>query len=1108
MKLKYKDHIKNLIFILVFFINSLMLIAGQSLLDGKSVERSSSKELFDYGDAPDTGNGNGNGDYKTLGTSGARHKKVFEGPYFGERVDYESEEDIIPLGINADADDKNQSNYYLGNSSGDDEDGIISVNGIIYTNGPIYLREGASKQDKKKNIIKIKVKGVRKESPAKVKIWLDGSNNGNINSTFDNGEYIYDQKIDSSGEIDIDFYLPKLDKERTYLRMRIASTKKSNDVLNQAGGTEEDGEVEDYAVIIETVKGEIEKTGKISTTDATLVNYTVTLKNTGNVLIPLNTLKDTILTEDREYIVSTSGSYRYDSSIDTNDKTGTYAYASGVISFNGLPASIAAGEIVTLSYDVKIDSSKYTPTNPNITNTVSILIDNKDEKAESTVELAKVNKGTISKVGKISTTDATLVNYTVTLKNTGNVLIPLNTLKDTILTEDREYIVSTSGSYRYDSSIDTNDKTGTYTYASGVISFNGLPASIVAGEIVTLSYDVKIDSSKYTPTNPNITNTVSILIDNKDEKAESTVELAKVNKGTISKVGKISTTDATLVNYTVTLKNTGNVLIPLNTLKDTILTEDREYIVSTSGSYRYDSSIDTNDKTGTYAYASGVISFNGLPASIAAGEIVTLSYDVKIDSSKYTPTNPNITNTVSILIDNKDEKAESTVELAKVNKGTISKVGKISTTDATLVNYTVTLKNTGNVLIPLNTLKDTILTEDREYIVSTSGSYRYDSSIDTNDKTGTYAYASGVISFNGLPASIVAGEIVTLSYDVKIDSSKYTPTNPNITNTVSILIDNKDEKAESTVELAKVNKGTISKVGKISTTDATLVNYTVTLKNTGNVLIPLNTLKDTILTEDREYIVSTSGSYRYDSSIDTNDKTGTYTYASGVISFNGLPASIAAGEIVTLSYDVKIDSSKYTPTNPNITNTVSILIDNKDEKAESTVELAKVNKGTISKVGKISTTDATLVNYTVTLKNTGNVLIPLNTLKDTILTEDREYIVSTSGSYRYDSSIDTNDKTGTYAYASGVISFNGLPASIVAGEIVTLSYDVKIDSSKYTPTNPNITNTVSILIDNKDEKAESTVELAKVNKGTISKVGKISTTDATLVNYTVTLYIL
>ncbi|MEG0389755.1 MAG: GEVED domain-containing protein, partial [Cetobacterium sp.] len=189
------------------------------------------EEVYDYGDAPDR--------YKTITSNPPRHKQVQDTPYFGAGVDYETVW-TQSLGTDADLDDRSQR---------DDEDGIVAVNGILSnSNLPITLIEGIE------NTITINV-GKVTQGGAKIKIWLDGLN-GNINETFDNNnnQVIYNGSVNSSGNIDVKFGLDVLGNRagtqgRTYLRMRITSSKNDNQI-NSAGGVADDGEVEDHLVFI------------------------------------------------------------------------------------------------------------------------------------------------------------------------------------------------------------------------------------------------------------------------------------------------------------------------------------------------------------------------------------------------------------------------------------------------------------------------------------------------------------------------------------------------------------------------------------------------------------------------------------------------------------------------------------------------------------------------------------------------------------------------------------------------------------------------------------------------------------------------------------------
>ncbi|MGL5099710.1 MAG: GEVED domain-containing protein, partial [Fusobacteriaceae bacterium] len=264
MRLKYKSWLRNIILIITLFLTGVVSAAAPPEPAAPPEEEVVVGE-FDFGDAPDSGVpglGSGSGStkvnyrYSTITATPARHIVIAGGPKFGNLVDTESIADrkkqLLTNIYTADADDNNPL-------TPDDEDGIVSVNGIEYENGPLYLLQGESKDGTSQfNTFKVQVTG---SGNAKVKIWLDGKD-GNINGNFDNAasEIIYEQiiNLNTTKEIDVNFNLKGLgNRDATlglaYLRMRIVSIGDSNSI-NSPNGLANDGEVEDYAVVIQERK--------------------------------------------------------------------------------------------------------------------------------------------------------------------------------------------------------------------------------------------------------------------------------------------------------------------------------------------------------------------------------------------------------------------------------------------------------------------------------------------------------------------------------------------------------------------------------------------------------------------------------------------------------------------------------------------------------------------------------------------------------------------------------------------------------------------------------------------------------------------------------------
>ncbi len=178
------------------------------------------QEEYDFGDAPDTGQGTGIGNYQTiLANGGAYHNIVSNAPYFDD-------------GLKTDQPDPELDGQPTANADGDDNNGAKPDDEDSITFGELYA--GLS------GTITIRVYG-----GGFVDAWIDLNADGDW---VDAGELIHSGWL-PQGENPIVIYIPSgTATGTTYARFRINSQGAG---LPPTGGPAIDGEVEDYKLIIE-----------------------------------------------------------------------------------------------------------------------------------------------------------------------------------------------------------------------------------------------------------------------------------------------------------------------------------------------------------------------------------------------------------------------------------------------------------------------------------------------------------------------------------------------------------------------------------------------------------------------------------------------------------------------------------------------------------------------------------------------------------------------------------------------------------------------------------------------------------------------------------------
>lgn len=193
---------------------------------------------FDFGDAPDTAAGTGEGNYETLAANGGPSHTVVAGLFLGDSVDADSG---TLQNSAATADDVDAA-------IPDDEDGVLAPVELLATAGSVPTV----------SVLVTNTTG----SLASLVGWIDYDQDG----VFDNVGERAETSV-ATGTVDgrIPLTFPKIPADavgQTYLRLRLST---DSSVANPTGSAS-DGEVEDYAFSISARNnGEVATASKIAT---------------------------------------------------------------------------------------------------------------------------------------------------------------------------------------------------------------------------------------------------------------------------------------------------------------------------------------------------------------------------------------------------------------------------------------------------------------------------------------------------------------------------------------------------------------------------------------------------------------------------------------------------------------------------------------------------------------------------------------------------------------------------------------------------------------------------------------------------------------------------
>jgi uncharacterized repeat protein (TIGR01451 family) len=577
-----------------------------------------------------------------------------------------------------------------------------------------------------------------------------------------------------------------------------------------------------------------------------IVNITVEAENTGNIsLTGINTTGSDIS------LTYASGDLDSDGILDVTE---TWVYTG---SYTVTQADMDAGG--TLEKDLVVDAAQTLPD----TYTVEVTIV-QDADMLVTFTALPTNANAADEV----------INYTMTVENTGNVSLTGITLAD----DPDINLAYASGDLDSDGILDVTE-TWTYTGSHTITQ-----AEMDAG--TAIHTEVTVDTAQ--TVEATYTNDVTIAQD-VDMLVTFTALPTEANAA-----------DET-INYTVTVENTGNVSLTGITLAD----DPDIDLTHVSGDLDSDGILDV-DETWTYT-GSHTMTQAEMDAGTAIHTEVTVD-TAQTDEATYT-------NDVTIVQD-VDMLVTFTALPTDANAA-----------DET-INYTVTVENTGNVSLTGITLAD----DPDINLAYASGDLDSDGILDV---TETWTYTG---SHTMTQAEMDAG--TAIHTEVTVDTAQ--TVEATYTNDVTIVQD-----ADMLVTFTALP------------TDANaadeVINYTVTVENTGNVSLTGITLAD----DPDISLAYASGDLDTDGILDV-DETWTYTG-----SHTMTQAEMDAG--TAIHTEVTVDTAQ--TVEATYTNDVTIVQD-----ADMLV--------TFTALPTDANAAGETINYTVTVENTGNVSLTGITLAD------------------------------------------------------------------------------------------------------------------------------
>ncbi len=569
------------------------------------------------------------------------------------------------------------------------------------------------------------------------------------------------------------------------------------------------------------------------------INYEITITNTGNIAIANPTVTDTLLP---------FASMTLAESVTTN----------GTLDLN---------ETWTLTYEYTVTDTDVAV--GSVTNKVTVIGTNHNHTVEDELTICKpvytvaksVTEGKFNKVGDV-------LNYTATITNTGPVAVTkaeLN-ISDTLVPSTRMRL---SESLIRNDVLDL-DETWTLTY-----SYTVTEADVEAG-FVSNTFTARGVEDDVTVYKPSYT-VVKTAAEDRFHEAGDTL------------------------HYTIIVTNTGNVAVEDLTISDTLVPFADMTLVESANT---DGDLEVGE-TWTLTYTYTVTA-----ADVAAGSV---SNSVSV-SDPDDPDNP-VEDEVETLL------YSYTVEKT-VAEDRFHEAGDV-------LNYTVTVTNTGKMVVDGLTISDTLVPFADMTLVE---SVNTDGNLEVGE-TWTLTY-----SYTVTDADVAAGSVTNSVAASDPDD----PDNP-VEDKLTVY-----KPSYTVVKTAAENK--FNKAGDV-------LNYTVIVTNTGKLVVEGLTISDTLVPfTDMTLVESVAANGNLDL-----DETWTLTYT-----YTVTDADVAAGSVAN---SVAV-SDPDDPDNPT------------EDEVETLLSSYTVEK-TASEDKFYSAGD--VLNYTITVTNTGKLVVEGLTIADTLV---------------------------------------------------------------------------------------------------------------------------
>ncbi len=668
--------------------------------------------------------------------------------------------------------------------------------------------------------------------------------------------------------------------------------------------------------------------------------------------------------------------------------TATYNAGSGAVTFTNMPTSLGAGAAITLGIAYTAPPAGAVVVNAGIDTSTSQGTNAKPDSDSATTAVSAVADVTTTVTVPPTANAGTTVNATVTFRNAGP---------------------STAAGVTYTMNLSPGlggvTVTGlpagasfSYSSGTGVITLSGMPATLGAGSTLTL------DIAYTAPASGSVT--VFTAIGTSTSEGANALPDSANDTTAISALADVTTTVSvpstaiagSTVNATATYTNNGPSTAAGVTYTLTL----------PAGLSNVAFSGVPAGATASYNAGSGVVTLAGMPSSLGSGSSIAIGVAYTAPASGAVTLSASIATTTSQGPNTLPDSASDTTAISPLADVEATVTAPATANAGDTINATVAWSNAGPSTAAGVTYTLTL----------TPGLSGVAFSGFPAGASAVYNAGTGGVTLGGMPASLGAGSTITVGVSYSAPASGGATVAATIGTTTSQGANTRPDSASASTVVSAVADVTTTVSLPASAAAGAQVSGTVSYANAG---------------------LSTAAGVTYTLGLPPGltgvsfaglpaGATASYDAASGAVTFTGLPASLAAGQSLTIGVNFNAPASGSVTANSAIGTTTSQGANAQPDTASDSTAISPVADVTAAVTTPASAVAGSSVTASASFTNTGP---------------------STAAGVTYTIGLPPGlvgvnfgglpaGATASYDQASGAVTFSGMPSSLTNGQAITI----------------------------------------------------------------------